>query len=277
MILRPFIENHSKVQTTKFPKTEVQCFKCRCCHAAEARLAFLKTFLGRLQNTSNACKTLSNRSDKVSPWDNTDEIILPKILQATYWEIRKLMERVSLKRTVQFIEGHGGLNPIGNTGGKRMECFDQVISIPGSSLPSCGQPSLLQLLGRFLCRRQNKAKHISALPCASFRGLGIATANPRSSHAQSPAKQWPSLGSCTAAAVWESRWLVLLLPGGGKSRSKETHLCLGRGMHSDQAVPVHSQRKAAYYQPIFCPAALHSVIYSEPAWIRLLRKGLSWF
>lgn len=45
VIHRPFIENHSIVQTTKFSKTAVQCFKCRCCHAAEARLEFLKYLL----------------------------------------------------------------------------------------------------------------------------------------------------------------------------------------------------------------------------------------
>lgn len=58
VIHRPFIENHSIVQTTKFSKTAVQHFKCRCLHAAEARLEFLKTFIGRLQNTSNASKAL---------------------------------------------------------------------------------------------------------------------------------------------------------------------------------------------------------------------------
>lgn len=126
VIHRPFIENHSIVQTTKFSKAAVQRCKCRWCHAAEAPLEFLKTSIGRLQNTRNTSKTLSNCSGKVSPWDNTDSIISPKILQATYWEIRKLLKRVSLKCTVQFtailtIEGHGGFNPTGNTGGKSTE------------------------------------------------------------------------------------------------------------------------------------------------------------
>lgn len=66
VIHRPFIENHSIVQTTKFSKAAVQHCKCRWCHAAEAPLEFLKTSIGRLQNTRNTSKTLSNFRQSIS-------------------------------------------------------------------------------------------------------------------------------------------------------------------------------------------------------------------
>lgn len=38
MIHRAFIENHSTVQTTKIFTAAIQCYRCRCSHAAEAWL-----------------------------------------------------------------------------------------------------------------------------------------------------------------------------------------------------------------------------------------------
>lgn len=186
------------------------------------------------------------------------------------------MERVSLKRTVQFIEGHGGFNPAGNTGGKRMECFR----------PSNFNPRIISAL------------LWTTLPPAASRQVPVQTAEQgkthfcpslcflpraRNSHWQSKEQPRPKPSqavtlpwllhgrSCVRAGGWSCSSLE------GKNPEARKHICAwAEGCtDSDQAVPVHSQRKAACYQPIFCPAALHSVIYSEPAWIRLLRKGLS--
>lgn len=156
MIHRPL--NHSIVQTTKIFKATVQCYRCRCRHAAEAWLCNKKEFLKR-----NISKTLPNRLAKGSPWENIDLIALSKNLQATFWEITKWLETVSLKRTVQFIatltkeESKGASTPLKIQLGRGRSPPDQIISITGSPLPSCGQTSLLQLLSRSLCRQQHRA------------------------------------------------------------------------------------------------------------------------
>lgn len=73
---------------------------------------------------------------------------------------------------------------------------DQIISIPGSSLPSCGQPSLLQLLDRFLCRRQ---EHCKTHFCPSLCFLPRA----KNSHSESKGQPHPKPSQAVTLA-----WLL---------------------------------------------------------------------
>lgn len=154
---------------------------------------------------------------------------------------------------------------------------NQIISIPGSFLPSCGQTSLLQLLSRFLCRRQEQCKiHF-------WLSLGFLP-QAKNSHSESKGQPHPKPSQAvTLARLLPNRSSVREQVAGPAPHCEEKshpkarkHPCLDRGRDrvTRWCLCTHKGKLQAT-GPYSVLLHYIRVIYSEPTGITLLREGLA--